>query len=103
MTVSRVLVGEDDLPAVFLVYLSADAPRVVAGLSLNKLRDLRRFIAFGEKGHAAIVDHQGNIVSHPRADWEAAIKNLAMVEPVKMMIAGKTGISRFILRPQTWI
>ena len=64
-------------------------------MSLDQLRELRRSIVFGEKGHAAIVDHRGNIVSHPRPDWEAAIKNIAAIDPVARMMKGESGISRF--------
>ena len=92
---SEVLLDSDGLPAVFAVNFRAGLPFAAARMSLDRLRDLRRSIAFGEKGHAAIVDHRGNIVSHPRPDWEVAIKNIAKIDPVARMIAGETGISRF--------
>jgi signal transduction histidine kinase len=92
---SPVLFDSNGDPAVFAVSFKAGLPLGAARMSLDRMRALRRSIAFGEKGHAAIVDHQGNIVSHPRPDWEAAIKNIAGVDPVAKMLQGETGMSRF--------
>ncbi|MEQ9681531.1 MAG: ATP-binding protein [Rhodospirillales bacterium] len=92
---SEVLADSDGLPAVFAVNFRAGLPLAAARMSLEQLRELRRSIVFGEKGHAAIVDHRGNIVSHPRPDWEAAIKNIAAIDPVARMMKGESGISRF--------
>ncbi|PIW25806.1 MAG: hypothetical protein COW30_18205 [Rhodospirillales bacterium CG15_BIG_FIL_POST_REV_8_21_14_020_66_15] len=93
---SEVLLDGDGHPAVFAVEFRAGLPAAVARMSLDKLRELRRSIAFGDRGHAAIVDHRGNIVSHPRPDWESAIRNISDVDPVARMIKGETGISRFL-------
>ena len=92
---SQVLLDSEGHPAVFAVNFQAGIPIASARMSLDHLRELRRSIVFGERGHAAIVDHLGNIVSHPRPDWEAAIKNIATVDPVARMIDGETGVSRF--------
>lgn len=92
---SEVLADSEGHPAVFAASFRAGLPIAVARMSLDHLRELRGSIAFGERGHAAIVDHRGNIISHPRPDWEAAVKNIAAVEPVARMMAGETGVSRF--------
>ncbi|MAY67340.1 MAG: hypothetical protein CMM77_09455 [Rhodospirillaceae bacterium] len=34
-------------------------------------------------------------MSHPRPDWEAAIKNIADIDPVARMMKGESGIARF--------
>ena len=93
---SEVLLDSEGYPAVFGVLFRAGLPIAAARMSLEPFRELRRLIVFGEKGHAAIIDHKGNIVSHPRPDWEAAVKNIAKVEPVARMIAGESGMSRFL-------
>ncbi|UTW50376.1 HAMP domain-containing protein [bacterium SCSIO 12827] len=92
---SEVLADSDGQPAVFAVNFRAGLPLAAARMSLDRLRELRRSIVFGEKGHVAIVDHRGNIVSHPRPDWEAAVKNIATIDPVARMMKGESGVSRF--------
>ncbi|MFT5440925.1 MAG: signal transduction histidine kinase/CheY-like chemotaxis protein, partial [Alphaproteobacteria bacterium] len=52
-------------------------------------------IAFGRKGHAAIVDHTGRVLAHPLQSWRAQMRDISMVPPVKRMLKGETGISKF--------
>ncbi|MEP0943978.1 MAG: EAL domain-containing protein [Rhizobiaceae bacterium] len=52
-------------------------------------------ISFGEKGHAAIVDQQGNVLAHPLPSWIAAAKNISKVSSVRRMMNGETGIEQF--------
>lgn len=56
---------------------------------------LGKSIAFGLKGHAAIVDHKGNVLSHPLDDWIATRKNIAKVSAVQKMLRGETGVDTF--------
>lgn len=56
---------------------------------------LGKSISFGVKGHAAIVDHAGNVLAHPLDDWVAARKNIAGVSAVQRMFKGETGIEQF--------
>lgn len=56
---------------------------------------LGKAVSFGIKGHAAIVDQQGNVLAHPNASWTAARKNIAKVSTVKRMMAGETGVQTF--------
>jgi len=57
--------------------------------------ELGESIVFGEKGHAAIVDHTGTVIAHPRADWMKQRKNLAQISAVARMMKGETGIETF--------
>ncbi|MFP6747111.1 MAG: hypothetical protein VCD66_05895 [Alphaproteobacteria bacterium] len=52
-------------------------------------------VAFGKKGHAAIVDQTGRVMAHPLPAWRAAIKNIAKVAPVQRMMARQTGTMVF--------
>lgn len=56
---------------------------------------LGKSISFGVKGHAAIVDQNGNVLAHPLPEWIASRKNIAKVSAVTRMMRGETGIEEF--------
>jgi diguanylate cyclase (GGDEF)-like protein len=56
---------------------------------------LQSAVQFGQKGHAAIVDRQGNVLAHPNKEWQASSKNLSKVSIVQQMMAGNTGVMEF--------
>ncbi|MBT8408862.1 MAG: sensor domain-containing phosphodiesterase, partial [Alphaproteobacteria bacterium] len=47
------------------------------------------------RGHAAIVDHMGNVLSHPLPSWVAERRNIAKVSAVQRMMQGETGVETF--------
>lgn len=67
----------------------------VARIGTGYFFRLGKSVAFGEKGHAAIVDGDGNVLAHPLADWVAGRRNIAGVSAVQRMMAGETGIEQF--------
>lgn len=67
----------------------------LAIVSTDYFVELGKSIAFGKKGHAAIVDNKGNVLAHPLPSWVAARKNIAKVSAVARMMAGETGIETF--------
>gem|GEM_PF-454369 len=82
-------------PALFLTQRLGPDRIAIGTLALDYIRQVQRSIAFGRKGHSAIVDRRGNVLAHPRSDWQQQMKNLAALEPVARMIAGETGVVRF--------
>lgn len=52
-------------------------------------------IAFGYRGHAAIVDQTGKVIAHPIASWMAEMRDLSQLAPVAQLRQGRTGIARF--------
>lgn len=68
---------------------------VIACVSTEYFVELGAQIAFGEKGHAAIVDHEGRVLSHPKAEWVREAREIAHIAPVARMMAGETGVERF--------
>jgi GGDEF domain-containing protein len=52
-------------------------------------------IAFGDKGHAAIVDQEGNILSHPLDSWIKDRKNISKISIVEKMLKKETGVEKF--------
>lgn len=85
---------QDGTNAIFLVAKSGDNISV-AQISTNYFQELGKEISFGEKGHAAIVDQEGNVLSHPLEAWVKEAKNISAVSAVKRMINGETGVERF--------
>ena len=67
----------------------------IGAISTQYFVDLGEQISFGVLGHAAIVDHKGNVLAHPLPDWIAARKNIAKVSAVQRMFAGETGVETF--------
>ncbi|MDA8870968.1 diguanylate cyclase, partial [Rhizobiaceae bacterium] len=68
---------------------------VMGTVGTDQIVELGRSIKFGRLGHAAIVDHNGRAVSHPRDDWQANRKDMSGIAPVKAMLAGGRGVSQF--------
>ena len=64
-------------------------------LSTDYIVSMGKKVAFGKKGHAAIVDQDGNVMSHPLDSWIKSRKNISKVSAVQKMMQGKTGIEIF--------
>lgn len=65
-------------------------------LSTNYIVELGKRVAFGKKGHAAIVDQNGSVMAHPVSEWVKVQKSMATTSVVQYMMAGKTGVATFI-------
>ena len=68
---------------------------VLGYLSTEYIIKMGKKVAFGEKGHAAIVDQEGNILSHPLDSWIKSRKNISKVSAVQKMLKGETGVEVF--------
>jgi signal transduction histidine kinase len=91
---STVLAGPDGNPVLYMAVLIGDF-LAVGAIKTTYFVELGQAISFGKKGHAAIVDHAGNVLAHPLPSWRRQMKNISKVAAVKRMLAGETGISRF--------
>ena len=89
-----VLPNPEGNPTIYLLQRRGDLVAVGA-LNTNYLRGLGKAVAFGQRGHAAIVDQHGHVIAHPRDDWVEARKDISKVPPVQSMMKGETGISKF--------
>lgn len=70
--------------------------RIVFGeLRTDYFIELGKAISFGKMGHAAIVDHLGNVLYHPLDEWTAARRNIAKVSAVQRMMNGETSVDVF--------
>lgn len=94
VTFSEVLEGPDGNPVMYLV--RRFGPLLAIGaLKTDYFVRLGKAISFGGRGHAAIVDHRGNVLAHPHAEWIAARHNMAEVSAVARMLNGETGVQTF--------
>ena len=91
---TEVMAGPNGQPMIYLVRRRGDKIAIGA-LTTEYFVRLGKAISFGVKGHAAIVDHKGNVLAHPLDSWIAARKNISKVSAVKRMLNGETGIETF--------
>jgi PAS domain S-box-containing protein len=92
---SNVLLDSKGDPTIFL-WQPLDEERYALGaLKTDYFVQLQRAISIGQQGHAAIVDRSGHIIAHPNPQWQATAQDISQVEPVRLMMAGKTGVTRF--------
>lgn len=68
---------------------------LLAYLSTEYIIEMGKRVAFGEKGHAAIIDQAGNVLAHPLDSWIQERKNIAQISTVKKMLEDKTGVEKF--------
>lgn len=86
--------GPNSSPVMFLVSRKANY-LAVGAISTEYFVSLARSITFGNKGHAAIVDHAGNVIAHPLQSWIDKRRNLGQLSIVQNMLRGESGITTF--------
>ncbi|MEM8646541.1 MAG: hypothetical protein AAGF86_09365 [Pseudomonadota bacterium] len=91
---SPVMRGSDGTPSLFMV------KRLGTRLAIGELKTdyivaLAKSVQFGKTGHAAIVDHKGNVLAHPLDAWVQGRKNLAKLSAVKRVLNGEHGGDMF--------
>lgn len=89
------LPGHDGEPTLYLVMPLPQARLAIGVLSTTYFKQLQHSISFGTRGHAAIFDHQGKVLAHPRQDWVDEMHNLSTLKPVTYMLAGQRGVTVF--------
>lgn len=82
-------------PILLLVNQTKDNDIILGYLSTKYIIKMGKKVSFGEKGHAAVVDQEGNILAHPFDSWIKKRINISKVSAVQKMIDGKTGVEKF--------
>src|SRR5215831_11388557 len=82
-------------PTLFLLQPLNGERYALGALRTEYLVDLQSAIAFGKKGHAAIVDRRGRVIAHPNPQLRITMRDLSALEPVRRMMDGETGVMRF--------
>lgn len=93
--ISGVMPDAADTPMLFLARDLGDGRLGLGALSTDYIVEVQRAIAFGDKGHSAIVDQHGRVLAHPNEDWRMEMKNISALLPVQKMMAGETGVAQF--------
>jgi len=79
----------------YLIKALANNLYAIGALSTTHIIQAQKKVSFGRRGHAAIVDRTGRAIAHPVADWIKSMKDMSFLPPVKKMMQGKTGVSKF--------
>lgn len=82
-------------PVLFLSYALGPDRYAVGMLSTAFFQMLQKTIQFGDRGHAAIVDHLGRLLAHPDPKWTKAAKDLSQLLPIRRLLDGETGVTQF--------
>lgn len=91
---SPLLPGPQKQPIIYLLSI-IDGKLAIGAINTTYIVETGKAVAFGEKGHAAIIDQQGNLIAHPKPSWVAARKNISKLSIAKEMLAGKSGVMQF--------
>lgn len=82
-------------PVFFLVQDLPDGKLGFGVLTNDYVLHVQRQIAFGDHGHAAVVDSTGKIIGHPFASWVQNEQDISKLSIVQEMMHGKTGVTQF--------
>ena len=82
-------------PVFYLVQSLPNGRLGVGVLTHDYIVALQKQIAFGDHGHAAIVDSTGRVIAHPFSAWIAKSQDLSALPVVQAMMKGETGVGQF--------
>ncbi len=66
-----------------------------ATLTLNYVKQVQQSIAFGENGHASVVDQYGKLMAHNNSDWQDQRKSIVELDPIRSITHGQSGVTEF--------
>ncbi|VAW98382.1 diguanylate cyclase/phosphodiesterase (GGDEF & EAL domains) with PAS/PAC sensor(s) [hydrothermal vent metagenome] len=90
------LIRPDKQETTFFIVKKLDKARIaIAALSTKYLQEVEKQISFGRRGHVAIVDRTGRAIAHPVVEWVTNMKDMSAILPVKKMMNGETGVTKF--------
>ncbi len=95
ITFSDVMKDSTGTPTIFMSEKLPKRGVVVAALNTDYIIQIQKALTFGKRGHSAIVDSHGNVIAHPLDKWRLQVKNIANLDPIKRMMAGETGVTKF--------
>lgn len=93
-TFSGVMPRANGAPTLYVLRRYGDR-LAVGAVSTRYIVERGKAIAFGDQGHAAIVDQTGRVLAHPLPGWIAEMKQIAQLDPVARMLRRETGTTVF--------
>ena len=87
------------LPYLILSRMSDAETLAIGVMDTDFLIAQQSAIAFGERGHAMIVDQFGRVLAHPKPEWTQTSKDASGLAVVQNMINGITGVMQFFSPP----
>lgn len=90
----------DNKPTLVLSYPIFSKQKKIIGVVLSELdvaliNKLQSNVKFGKLGHSVVLDQYGSLIAHPNPSWVKNMRNLSKLSIVKLMLAGKTGVTTF--------
>jgi signal transduction histidine kinase/ActR/RegA family two-component response regulator len=82
-------------PAFYLVQPLPGGQLGIGVMTTGYIRHIQSQIAFGDRGHAAIVDTTGHVIAHPFASWVQNEQDMSKLSVVQAMMHGRTGVGEF--------
>ncbi|MGZ0189088.1 MAG: sensor histidine kinase, partial [Alphaproteobacteria bacterium] len=82
-------------PTLFVTIAISATEAAIAALDPKFVAELGETVAFGERGHAVIVDQKGQALAHPLPEWRTKMRNISKLKPVKAILQGKNGVTEF--------
>jgi signal transduction histidine kinase/ActR/RegA family two-component response regulator len=82
-------------PVFYLTQVLPGEQLAVGVVNTDYIVQLQKQIAFGDRGHAVIVDATGRVIAHPFATWTAESLDISGVPVVQAMMRGETGVGQF--------
>lgn len=94
-TYSGVQLDLDGRPTLHIVQQLSEGRLAIGTLGTSYVVDVQQRIAFGQRGHSAIVDQFGRVIAHPNKTWQMQAKDISRVSAVARMMNGETGVTTF--------
>ncbi len=94
-TFSGVQLDRNGKPTLHIVQQLPEGHLAIGTLGTDYVVDVQQRVAFGQRGHSAIVDQFGHVIAHPNKSWEQQTKDISRVSAVARMMKGETGVTTF--------
>lgn len=92
---SGVQFDQDGRPTLHIVQQLSEGRLAIGTLGTGYVVEVQQRIAFGQRGHSAIVDQFGHVIAHPNKTWQKQAKDISRVSAVARMMNGETGVTTF--------